>query len=101
MVEIIRKKYALVIALFSRISGSSRLIPELESLRFVAILSVFATHLNGYLLAKSQTNWAGSGRDSNWDHCFQLGGLRGTTILCDQWLCTCFTLCETIREFGT
>jgi peptidoglycan/LPS O-acetylase OafA/YrhL len=58
-----------------RIQGSSRLVPELESLRFAAITSVFLTHLNGYLMVKSGAPWAMEARGSLLDRVLKQGGL--------------------------
>ncbi|HXB98415.1 MAG TPA: acyltransferase [bacterium] len=74
MPNVFERAYQAVIARLSRIQGSAKLVPELESLRFVAIASVFVTHLNGYLLAKSTAAWALDGRGSFWDRLFQQGG---------------------------
>lgn len=74
MLDAYQKKYQKFMSRMSRIPGSNRLVPELESLRFVAIASVFMTHLNGYLLAKSQAAWAIAAQGSSLDKIFQQGG---------------------------
>jgi len=43
-----------------RVTSSGRFIPEIDGLRFVAILSVYVYHLNGYLLEKGASFPVGS-----------------------------------------
>jgi peptidoglycan/LPS O-acetylase OafA/YrhL len=74
MPNALQTAYQSVLKRLSRVPGSAKLVPELESLRFVAIASVFVTHLNGYLLAKSPSAWALAGRGSFLDRLFQQGG---------------------------
>jgi peptidoglycan/LPS O-acetylase OafA/YrhL len=74
MPNAIKKTYQGLIARLSRVQGSARLVPELESLRFVAIACVFVTHLNGYLMAKSPSGWAQAARGNFLDRLFQQGG---------------------------
>ena len=45
--------------MFRRVTSSGRYIPEVDGLRFVAIVGVFFYHLRGYINAKSKTAWAG------------------------------------------
>src|ERR1700733_6334081 len=75
MLSTIQSTYKGLIARLSRIQGSSHLVPELEGLRFVAICSVFLTHLNGYLLAKDTEPWAIAAQGSWIDLALRQGGL--------------------------
>ena len=43
---------------FRRVTSSGRYIPEVDGLRFLAIVSVFFYHLRGYINAKSRITWA-------------------------------------------
>lgn len=47
-----------------RITSSGRFIPEIDGLRFVAIISVVLFHLNGFILAKQTANY--SDNSKNW-----------------------------------
>jgi len=75
MFSSLRNSYHGGLAKLSRIQGSSSLVPELESLRFVAIASVFFAHLNGYLTQRSSAPWVLSARGSAVDNFLRQGRL--------------------------
>lgn len=55
-----------------RVASAGKIIPELEGLRFIAIVAVFMHHLNGFVVGKT-ANWSESPRDYMLFHVFHVG----------------------------